>query len=264
MRKYNFDIILFCAVTMLVAGSWCSAQTAKRMVDDRNLAFSDEFNASSLDTVKWWDHNPEWKGKFPSIFMPRNVSLAGGSLNIVMKKESVKKDTTTYSYTTGSIKSRKKILYGYFEARCKIMNSRGSSAFWLYDDNQQYQTELDVFEICGGDAPKEHSVFMNAHVGHGLGVAKPLAMPQVYNHTSPLRDDFHVYAIDWREDSVIYYFDNNKIGAILNQYWHKPMSIMFDSETMPEWFGLPLDSQLPSTFLVDYIRVWNQTAAPGK
>lgn len=178
MTKHNCNLIFYCIVTVLFLHQLCLAQPSNRSFDARDLAFSDEFNSSRLDTAKWWDHNPDWKGAFPSIFLPQNVFLDSGYLHIVMKKESVKKDTLMYSYTTGSIKSRKKILYGYFEARCKMMNSRGSSAFWLYDDNQQYQTEIDVFEICGGDASKEHSMFMNAHVGHGLGVAKPFAMPQ--------------------------------------------------------------------------------------
>jgi hypothetical protein len=40
----------------------------------------------------------------------------------------------------------------------------------------------------------------------------------------------------------------------------------FDSETMPEWFGLPEDKDLPSTYQVDYIRSWQHegdTVAPG-
>jgi hypothetical protein len=33
----------------------------------------------------------------------------------------------------------------------------------------------------------------------------------------------------------------------------------FDSETMPEWFGLPDKESLPSTFSIEYVRSWRST-----
>ena len=41
-----------------------------------------------------------------------------------------------------------------------------------------------------------------------------------------------------------------------NTHWHQPLSLNLDSETMPEWFGLPDEASLPSTFSVEYIRSW--------
>ena len=45
--------------------------------------------------------------------------------------------------------------------------------------------------------------------------------------------------------------------------WSKfePMSdefLIFDSETMPGWFGMPDDTDLPSTFSVEYVRAWKR------
>jgi hypothetical protein len=45
--------------------------------------------------------------------------------------------------------------------------------------------------------------------------------------------------------------------------WSKfePMSdefLIFDSETMPGWFGMPDDADLPSTFSVEYVRAWKR------
>ena len=34
--------------------------------------------------------------------------------------------------------------------------------------------------------------------------------------------------------------------------------LTFDSETMPEWFGMPKDEDLPSTFSVEYVRAWKR------
>lgn len=34
------------------------------------------------------------------------------------------------------------------------------------------------------------------------------------------------------------------------------MFMIFDSETMGNWLGMPDDKDLPSTFSVDYVRAW--------
>lgn len=34
--------------------------------------------------------------------------------------------------------------------------------------------------------------------------------------------------------------------------------LIFDSETMLEWFGMPNDADLPSTFAIEYLHAWKQ------
>jgi hypothetical protein len=43
-----------------------------------------------------------------------------------------------------------------------------------------------------------------------------------------------------------------------NTHWHQPLTLNFDSETMPNWFGMPRDQDLPSTFRIRYVRAWKQ------
>jgi hypothetical protein len=43
-----------------------------------------------------------------------------------------------------------------------------------------------------------------------------------------------------------------------NTHWHPPLTLNFDSETMPDWFGLPNPADLPSTFSVEYVRSWRK------
>ena len=40
----------------------------------------------------------------------------------------------------------------------------------------------------------------------------------------------------------------------------KPLNLNFDSETMPEWFGLPKKEELPAVFQIDYLRAWKKAA----
>jgi len=39
---------------------------------------------------------------------------------------------------------------------------------------------------------------------------------------------------------------------------HQPLDMNFDSETMPEWFGLPDPKDKAGHFKIDYVRVWQQ------
>ncbi|MFZ5830379.1 MAG: glycoside hydrolase, partial [Planctomycetota bacterium] len=47
-----------------------------------NQAFTDEFNGEKLDTTKWHDHHPRWKGRPPAKFVPQNVVVNSGSLEL--------------------------------------------------------------------------------------------------------------------------------------------------------------------------------------
>jgi len=50
-----------------------------------------------------------------------------------------------------------------------------------------------------------------------------------------------------------------RIGlAFKNTHWHRPLYLIFDSETMPDWFGMPEDEDLPSTFNIEYVRAWRK------
>ena len=76
-----------------------------------------------------------------------------------------------------------------------------------------------------------------------------------------LADDFHVYGLEWDEREIKFYFDGVLVRNGPNTDWHQPLTLNFDSETMPEWFGLPKDEDLPSTFSIEYVRAWKKRAA---
>ena len=50
---------------------------------------------------------------------------------------------------------------------------------------------------------------------------------------------------------------------VRNTHWHQPLYLIFDSETMPDWFGMPQDKDLPSTFRVEYVRAWKKQSQHG-
>lgn len=228
-------------------------------------AFSDEFEGSALDTTKWYPNNPQWKGRQPGYFTPDNVQVSDGRLQITMKYEP---DFPNYptgydTYTTGAVKSKQTVKYGYFEARCKAMDSRGSSAFWFYNTEPTWWTEIDVFEIGGAAPGHEQAVHMNVHVFRTPTAGENhWSRPATWTAPFRLADDFHVYGLEWNTEEIKYYIDGVLRHSQANTDWHQPLYLNFDSETIPSWFGLPAAATLPSTFEIDYIRAYQAVPVP--
>lgn len=227
-------------------------------------ALTDEFNSNLLDNTKWHDHNPAWKGRKPALFLPENVSVKDGMLCLEAKAETVPDAPEGYhSFTTASVKAKSLVRYGYFEIRAKLMNAGVCNAFWFYDATPDMWTEIDVFEIGGGVTGKEKTDHTNVHVFH-----TPDYKGTTENHISDsiawesptnLADDFHVYALEWDKEEIKWYVDGEIIRTKKNEYWHQPLYLVFDAETMPDWFGLPDPKDLPAAFQIDYVRSWKHS-----
>lgn len=224
-------------------------------------AFSDEFDGEKLDADKWWDHNPTWLGRPPAFFDPRNVTVSDGKLNLAMRKQEAPeapKDKGYHTYTSAAVKSKKLVRYGYFEVKAKAMASAGSSSFWFYQDDAEWWTEIDVFEI-GGKAPGfENKHHITQHVMRTPAEDRHWSIGAIYQAPVGLADDYHVYGLEWDENELKYYFDGALVRRGPNTQWRQPLRINFDSETMPDWFGLPKDEDLPSTYSIEYLRVWKR------
>jgi beta-glucanase (GH16 family) len=222
---------------------------------------SDEFEGTELDSNKWYPKNPRWLGRQPAYFYPGNVSVGKGKLHLKMKKEEVPempKDKGYHTYTSAAVQSKTRIKYGYFEVKCRPMKSHGSSSFWFYDNTPDLWTEIDVFEIGGAAPGFEKKYNMNVHVFRTPAEKKHWSMHGEWVAPSNLADDYHVYGLEWNKDKVKWYFDGVLVRWVENTHWHQPLTLNFDSETMPKWFGLPKDSDLPSTYSIEYVRAWKK------
>ena len=74
-----------------------------------------------------------------------------------------------------------------------------------------------------------------------------------------LADEWHVYGIDWNEKQLVWYVDGKPVRTVENTLWHQALRLNFDSETMPEWFGLPTKEELPAVFQIDWLHAWKKT-----
>ncbi len=223
---------------------------------------TDEFGGDRLDPATWHDTNPSWKGRKPALFRPSNVKVAGGHLHLTMRVEDVPGAPKGYhTFTSAAVKSKATVRYGYFEIRAKAMASRGSSAFWFYRATPERWTEIDVFEIGGGAPKHKRALHMNVHVFRTPEEKRHWSKAETYTAPADLADAFHVYGLLWTKERIAWYFDGRRVRTIKNTHWHQALHMNFDSETMPDWFGLPEKENLPSTFSIDYVRSWKSAAA---
>jgi beta-glucanase (GH16 family) len=242
--------------------------------------FSDEFNGKHLDTAKFWDFNPTFHGRKPAYFARENVKVRKGMLELEAREQkpsqvSVENQVRGYDkYTTATIKSKQRIRYGYFETRAKAMKASVSGAFWLYDPLDgpakysagDFSEEIDIFEIFGKPAKKENDSIFFATV-HRMetpyveAIVKSKQPPMVNKSFKTkvafdFTEDYHVYGLLWTPTEMIWYIDGKEIFKRGNDFFKRPLHLMLDCEIMQAWAGLPVAGDLPGSFSVDYVRVW--------
>ena len=226
----------------------------------------DEFESPALDTNKWIVGMQKWwLGRKPAWFNPTNFYVSNGKLNLTMKKEKVppQYEKLGYSnYTSAAGYSVVRSSFGYYEVKARAMNSAGSSAFWFIGEDSSihpnWGTEIDVFEICGKSPIHEHRYYMTLHITKTPIEKRHWSVSSYWEAPFRFTEDYHVFGFDWSPDELRWYIDGVLVKTVENTHWHKPLHLIFDSETMPNWFGMPNDSDLPSTFTIEYVRAWKR------
>lgn len=193
------------------------------------VVFNDEFNGTSLDTTKWITCNPSAYACGPpfngeqQLYTPQNVTVSGGFLHLIARKETTSGPTSTggtksYSYTSGMISSGPdnqgynnagykgfQYQYGYYQSRVKLPAGNGFwPSEWMKADQDKYGTwpgsgEYDMYEVPGNDPTELH---MTEHDGNNGG-----AGDGVTKHVADLSAGFHVFGFDWEPDHLAWYLD---------------------------------------------------------
>ncbi|MGA2067305.1 MAG: family 16 glycosylhydrolase [Thermoguttaceae bacterium] len=223
---------------------------------------SDEFEGQALDRNKWTVGMTWWQGRQPALFSEKNVTVSQGKLHLTMRKEKLPAELAKlgyHDYTSAALHSNARSSYGYYEVQAKPMNSAGSSSFWFHREaTPDWLTEIDVFEIGGKAKGFERKYNMNLHVFQTPAEKRHWDVQHTWIAPWPLADGYHVYGLEWGKDDIKYYVDGVRVRSVANTHWHQPLYLTFDSETMPEWFGMPDDKDLPSTFSIEYVRAWKK------
>lgn len=219
--------------------------------------FSDEFNSEALDAAKWDNDVPDW-GVWS--WEPENAWVGNGLLNVRMEYSEHMRGWQTLYYTSGIVKSKASpIRYGYFEARIKAASRYPgvAPAFWAYRQDDDEWTEIDFVELTQRRSDVS-LIDTNSHVFKQASFPGELPLQEERSWMAPWdpRDDFHVYGCEWDAKEIKWYVDGRLIQSRSNDYWHQALDVVISMgvrgdlkyEASPEGF--------PTTFEVDYVRVW--------
>ena len=232
--------------------------------------WSDEFNTDTLNTNQWYSYNPNWHGRAPARYLPKNVSVNDGAMGITMSRDAPKEPITLYgegsepyhTYTASSVVSKDARTYGSFEIRCRAMPSYATSAWWFIGHatnaaGKMYINEIDVFEIGGWVPGEEARCGGNLHVKKIAGEETKIANPAGWIAPFRFADDYHTFGLDWGPDYIRWYLDGTLYRSSRNTHWHTPQRMLFDTEIW-SWWPDPKPEHFPSTFHVDYVRAWSR------
>jgi beta-glucanase (GH16 family) len=274
----------------LLAASLAAVTPALPLGDgyEFDTSASDEFDGGKLDDAKWIDWVPSFPGRSSGFLFARdNVAVRGGKLELVARLmredektvENLRRGFTTYA--TAYVRLREKTRYGYYECRAKGMKACVCNAFWLYDPLSDqpakkfrpgdFSEEIDIFEIFGkvgsiAGSGCERAVYTTVHrlrtpYLEGLVVGGVEQLPQK-TRTTKVDFDFwsgyHVYGFLWTEKEMKWYVDGQEIFSRPNDFFKRPLHLVFDCEIMYAWTGEPDKADLPQTFSVDYFRFWRE------
>jgi hypothetical protein len=233
-------------------------------------SLSDEFNGAQLDPRKWMPHHPYWEGRAPSKFREGNVRVADGRLQLsstsrVASMSDVRRPLVDIWVNSAAVSSvAPTVGLGYYESRIKASRLSMTSSFWF----QNQGGEIDVVEQVGKPSnPTLSGItrFMNSNI-HVTNNGKMDNSPQLIPMDSTAANDYHVYAMWWRDSRTVTFYLNGrpKSTVHLKAALATPMWMFFDTEVFT-WAGLPTIASLKDTsanrMLVDYVRAWKLVRA---
>lgn len=277
---------------LLGAYSLQPAQAQAPSGDGYHLVWSDEFDYDGAPNSSKWSfeegfvRNKEWQW-----YQPQNAVCRDGVMVITAKREL--KPNPTYNPASNqwgeqrqniectsacaTTKGKRQFLYGRFEVRARIPATRGSwPAIWFLGENGlkwPQNGEIDLMEFYPSKGTR--SILANFCWGGKKGGSQWNAKAVPFTHWTE-RDSlwatqFHTWRMDWEEDFVRLYLDNELLnemdlsktvnakggkGEGVNPF-HTPMYLLLNLAMGSS--GGPVDeATLPVRYEIDYVRVYQK------
>lgn len=240
------------------------------------LVWQDEFNDACLAGGKpalpnmdeWWYETaePGWVNnelqRYISGFSGTDTCsvISDGTLKIIAKKKG-------NEIISARINTDKSWTYGYFEARLKLPQGKGTwPAFWMMPKNYKAwpdDGEIDIMEEVGYRPNYVSSSIHCKAYYHSIGTQKTGEQ-----YVATAESDFHVYALEWTEDYIKgfvdgkchFTFNNDKKGNKDTWPFDAPFYLKLNLAWGGDWGGAQGvdESKLPATYEIDYVRVFQK------
>jgi len=230
-----------------------------------NLVFRDEFDGTKLNDAYW---TANWLGapgtitkpinsKEIAAYDPKNVKVANGSLELYAERRAVTDaQGKRYDYASGCITSgeKKEFKFGIFEARLLLpVNSSGIPLNWpAWWQNGHHDEWPDAGETDTMERLSE-GVCAHYHANTGKDGA------DINKKSPPWTANFsqwHVYSVEWARNLLVVRYDGAEQMRMTSGVLEDEQYLVLNHALSNE-IGGPL--VVPSTFKVDYVRVWTRS-----
>lgn len=266
---FRYSIVVF--IRLFVMSSFLFSCSTSQ--ESKYLIWSDEFSKDGFPNTSNWDYDVGdngWGNNELQYYTERdlkNARVENGVLIIEVHQDS----TFEKGYTSARLLTRGKVTwkYGYIEVRAKIPRGLGTwPAIWMLPEDKHYggwpkSGEIDIMEHVGYDQGTIHGTVHTEAFNHMKGTQKGA---QVFVPTCS--DEFHIYAIDWKEDKIDFFIDGEKYHTFENTGNDNPSEWPFDQNfhlilniaVGGNWGGSKgIDPMIwPQRMEVDYVRVYSQ------
>ncbi|MFT3905875.1 MAG: family 16 glycosylhydrolase [Steroidobacteraceae bacterium] len=171
----------------------------------------------------------------------------------------------------------------YIEMRARLPRGVGAwPAFWLnggvqYDDGTfsalRWPPEIDIFEFFNWQR-REQTRIMSGNIqtnGQPARFGNPhdlwtLFTKGQYQPGFDFSADFHVFALDWREDQPVWLLDGKPIKQTYYQWPGPPAHLLITNQLGIVLKGVDMSGMKADEsqwdYVIDYIRIWKRVGAP--
>lgn len=255
------------------------------------LVWSDEFNGQGEPDKEVWNFERGFvRNQEDQWYQKENAFMQNGVLVIEARKEH--KPNPTYDpesrhwgrkrefieYSSACITSARKktFLYGRLEVKAKIPVAGGSwPAIWTLGSGMEWPScgEIDVMEyyrVRGVPHILANAAWGNDRRYNAVWNSKRIPYSHFTDKDSLWAEKFHVWRMDWDEDNIRIYLDdellndiplsttiNGSIGNYENPF-HKPQYILLNLALGGINGGSIDDSALPMRYEIDYVRIYKK------
>lgn len=269
-----------------------AAQKTEEDLNDYQVIWQEEFdNDGILDETDWNFEEGFVRNYEAQWYQKDNAYIKDGNLIIEGRKEKRKnpwyeagssdwkkqREYIEYTSTSATTAHKHDFLYGRLEVRAKIPCSGGAwPAIWLlgYEDiagEWPSSGEIDVMEYYSGYT-LANLVWGSAQRWTGIWESRKTPLDNYWSKKdSEWKNKFHTWRMDWDEESIKLYLDNELIticnlSRTINQgQWHiaenpfhTPQYLLLNLAMGGQNGGNIDDSHMPMQYFIDYVRIYQK------
>ena len=235
------------------------------------LVWEDNFDVDGLPDSEIWGYEVGYVRNREAQYYTKGRMENARVENDCLVIEARKDNWEGHEITSASLQTygKKSILYGKIEVRAKLPTGKGTwPAIWMLGDSYCEGTrwpdcgEIDIMENVGYNPDRIHANVHTKKYNHSIGTGRGS-----YIDIEKPFEDFHVYALEWDENELRFYVDDQlyftcKDDGTGNDAWpfNKPQYLILNLAIGGSWGAQQgiADDLLPQKYYIDYVRVYQR------